>query len=62
MVKYIHQRLIEKIMLEYNESEIEKRERLGQEIENNIIEIMQLLGESIKHMVADENGCFHEKK
>ncbi|VXA86989.1 hypothetical protein ACIN8IBEIGE_40032 [Acinetobacter sp. 8I-beige] len=39
-----------------------KKERLGLEMVNNLIEIMQLSGESIKHMVADENRSFYEKK
>lgn len=45
-----------------NESEIEKREKFGQEMVNNLIEIMQLSGEPIKHMFVDENSCFLELK
>lgn len=63
MVKSLHQKItLEKLMSACNESEFEKRERLGQEMLNNLIEIMQLSGEPIKQIVADENGNFHEKK
>lgn len=53
---------LRKFMSACTNSETEKRERLGDEMFNNLIEIMQLEGNKIKHMVVDENGVFHEQK
>ena len=64
MLKCISPKLLflRKLMSTCANSETEKRERLGDEVFNNLIVIMQLQGKKIKHMVVDENGVFHEQK